>query len=205
MGLKVAIQGIQGSFHHQAVQKLFPKTRISLLTCNSFEAVTDAVIDARANYGIIAVENTIVGPILPNYALIDTGNFEILAETVLNVQLFAMALPNESINDIREIHSHPVALLQCRNYLNRFPKSFKVIEGKDTASEAKRIADEKLTGIATIAGKQVAAKYGLKILDRNVQDLQENHTRFVLLGKKEKRFGDKVNKACLKSELTKCG
>lgn len=201
MSLKVAIQGIESSFHHQAVQKLFPNEEITILNCDSFEKVTTAVNNSNADFGVIAIENTIVGSILPNYGLIDTGNFEILAETVLNIQMYVMALESESIHDIKEIHSHPVALLQCREYLQKFPPQFKVIEGKDTASEAKRIKDEKLMGVAAIAGRQVAEKFGLKILDSNIQDIKENHTRFVLLGKKENQTIRRADKASIKFVL----
>lgn len=201
MSLKVAMQGIESSFHHQAVQKLFPNGEITLLSCDSFEKVTKAVSNSNADYGVIAIENTIVGSILPNYGLIDAGNFEILAETVLNIQMYVMALEGESIHDIKEIHSHPVALLQCRDYLQKFPPQFKIIEGKDTASEAKRIKDQNLTGVAAIAGKQVAKKFGLKILDSNIQDIKENHTRFVLLGKKENQTFDQADKATIKFVL----
>lgn len=201
MSLKVAIQGIESSFHHQAVQKLFPNEEITILNCDSFEKVTTAVNNSNADFGVIAIENTIVGSILPNYGLIDTGNFEILAETVLNIQMYVMALESESIHDIKEIHSHPVALLQCREYLQKFPPQFKVIEGKDTASEAKRIKDEKLMGVAAIAGRQVAEKFGLKILDSNIQDIKENHTRFVLLGKKENQTIQRADKASIKFVL----
>ncbi|WP_347374155.1 prephenate dehydratase domain-containing protein [Aequorivita sp. Q41] len=201
MNLKVAMHGIESSFHHQAVEKLFPNEEITLLMCDSFEKVTNAVNNSMADYGVIAIENTIVGSILPNYSLIDTGAFEILAETVLNIQMYVMALETESIHDIKEIHSHPVALLQCSEYLQKFPPQFKIIEGKDTASEAKKIKDQNLLGVAAIAGKQVAEKFGLKILDSNIQDIKENHTRFVLLGKKEKQRVKKANKASLKFEL----
>ncbi len=201
MSLKVAIQGIESSFHHQAVQKLFPNEEISFLCCDSFNKVTNAVNNSAVDYGVIAIENTIVGSILPNYGLIDAGNFEILAETVLNIQMYVMALESESIHDIKEIHSHPVALLQCRDYLQKFPPQFKIIEGKDTASEAKRIKDQNLKGVAAIAGKQVAEKFGLKILDSNIQDIKENHTRFVLLGKKEKQRIQQADKASLKFVL----
>lgn len=201
MSLKVAMHGIESSFHHQAVQKFFPNEEITLFMCDSFEKVTIAVTNSTADYGVIAIENTIVGSILSNYGLIDTGNFEILAETVLEIQMYVMALESESIHDIKEIHSHPVALLQCRDYLQKFPPQFKVIEGKDTASEAKRIKEQNLTGVAAIAGKQVAERFGLKILDSNVQDIKENHTRFVLLGKKEKQTIKHTDKASIKFVL----
>lgn len=201
MSIKVAIQGIESSFHHQAAEKLFPNEEITLLMCDSFEKVTKAINNSIADFGVIAIENTIVGSILPNYGLIDTGDFEILAETVLNIQMYVMALESESIHDIKEIHSHPVALLQCSDYLQKFPPQFKIIEGKDTASEAKRIKDQNLTGVAAIAGKQVAEKFGLKILDSNIQDIKENQTRFVLLGKKENQTITQTDKASIKFEL----
>lgn len=201
MKLKVAMQGIESSFHHQAVQKFFPDGELTLLCCDTFEKVTEVVNNSTADFGVIAIENTIVGSLLPNYSLIDSGDFKILDETILNIQMYVMALENQSIHDIKEIHSHPVALLQCRDYLQKFPPQFKIIEGKDTASEAKKIKDQKLTGVAAIAGKQVAEKFGLKILDSNIQDIKENHTRFVLLGKKERQTSKIINKATLKFEL----
>ncbi|MRT16676.1 prephenate dehydratase [Vitellibacter sp. q18] len=201
MSLKVAIHGIENSFHHQAVLKLFPKEEASIISCDSFEKVTNAINNSHADFGVMAIENTIVGSILPNYGLIDRGNFEILAETVLDIQMYVMALEGESIHDIKEIHSHPVALLQCREYLNKFPPQFKIIEGKDTASEAKRIKDQNLSGVAAIAGKRVAENFGLTILDSNIQDIKENHTRFVLLGKKENKRMQQADKASLKFVL----
>jgi len=182
--MKIAIQGIEGSFHDEAVQKLFPDQSIALVKCDSFDAVTQSVKNNKADYGVIAIENSIAGSILPNYNLIEAGGFEILDEVFLNIQMYLMALETESIIDIFEVHSHPVALLQCKDYLRKFPPQFKVIEGKDTASEAKRIKENNLSGVAAIAGKQVADRYGLKILDSNIQDIKENQTRFVLIGNK---------------------
>ena len=113
-----------------------------------------------------------------------------------------MSLESESIIDIFEVHSHPVALLQCKDYLRKFPPQFKVIEGKDTASEAKRIKENYLTGVAAIAGKQVAERYGLKILDSHIQDIKENQTRFVLIGKRGATLSKKSpDKATIKFVL----
>lgn len=182
--MKVAIQGIEGSFHDEAVQKLFPNNNVELVKCESFDAVTQSVRNEKAEFGVIAIENTIAGSILPNYNLVEGGDFEIFDEVFLNIQMYLMSLESESIIDIFEVHSHPVALLQCKDYLRKFPPQFKVIEGKDTASEAKRIKENNLTGVAAIAGKQVAERYGLKILDSHIQDIKENQTRFVLIGKR---------------------
>lgn len=200
--MKVAIQGIEGSFHHEAVQKLFPDQEIELLKCEAFDHVTQRVLEGKADYGVMAIENTIAGSILPNYNLIDADKFEIYDEVFLNIQMYLMALESESIIDIFELRSHPVALLQCKDYLRRFPPQFKVIEGIDTASEARRIRENNLKGVAAIAGKAVAERYGLKILDSNIQDIKENETRFVLMGKRGSSLSGKTaNKATLQFQL----
>lgn len=200
--MKIAIQGIEGSFHDEAVQRLFPKQTVELIMCDSFDGVTESVKRNKADFGVLAIENTIAGSILPNYNLLEAGNFEIFDEVFLNIQMYLMALESESIIDIFEVHSHPVALLQCRDYLRKFPPQFKIIEGKDTASEAKRIRENNLQGVAAIAGKQVAERYGLKILDSHIQDIKENQTRFVLLGKRGSTLSKKTpNKATIKFQL----
>jgi len=201
MSLKIAIQGIESSFHDMAVKKLFPNEEVELIMCNSFEKVTQAINDFSADYGVLALENTTAGSILPNYNLIDANNLEIIDEVFLNIQMYIMALESETIHDILEIHSHPVALLQCKNYLQKFPPHFKIIEGKDTASEARKIKENNLKGVAAIAGKQVAEKYGLKILDSKIQNNKENQTRFVLVGNKVNIQSNQVDKATIKFKL----
>lgn len=201
MSLKIAIQGIESSFHDMAVQKLFPNENIQLVECNSFEKVTESLTNFDADYGVLAIENTIAGSILPNYNLIDACNFEIIDEVFLNIQMYIMALESETIHDIKEIYSHPVALLQCKDYLKKFPPEFKIIEGKDTASEARKIKENSLKGVAAIAGKQVAEKYGLKILDSKIQNHKENQTRFVLIGKSQQINNKHADKATLKFDL----
>ena len=138
MNLKIAIQGIESSFHDMAVKKMFPKKEIELIKCTSFEKVTESINNLSADFGVLAIENTIAGSILPNYNLIDESGLVIMDEVFLNIQMYMMALETETIHDITEIHSHPVALLQCKNYLRKFPPHIKIIEGSDTASEAKK-------------------------------------------------------------------
>ena len=201
MSLKIAIQGIESSFHDMAVKKMFPNDEIKLVMCNSFEKVTASINNLNADFGVLAIENTIAGSILPNYNLIDTSNLIIIDEVFLNIQMYIMALETDTIHDIIEIHSHPVALLQCKNYLQKFPPHFKIIEGTDTASVAKKIKEENLKGVAAIAGKQVAEKFGLKILESKIQNNSQNQTRFVLVGKNNKNYSKEVNKATLKFKL----
>lgn len=201
MSIKIAIQGIESSFHHLAVQKLFPNNNVSLIPCNSFSRVTETITNLSADFGVIAIENSIVGSILPNYTLIDSEDLQILEEVYLNIDMYVMALEGETLHTIDEIHSHPVALQQCKDYLMRLQPHCKIVEGKDTASEAKRIKEENLKGVAAIAGKQVAERYGLKILDSHVQSLKEDKTRFVVLGRKTETLAIDANKASLKFVL----
>jgi len=201
MSLKIAIQGIESSFHHLAVQQLFPNQEVELVKCSSFERVTDAITNMEADFGVLAIENTIAGSILPNYNLIDAANLSIIDETFLNIQMYIMALPSQTIHDIEEIHSHPVALLQCKDYLRRLSPQVKIIEGADTASEAKKIKENNLRGVASIAGKHVAEQFGLKILDSRIQNMKENQTRFVLIGDQPLESHPEMNKASLRFEL----
>lgn len=201
MAHKIAIQGIESSFHHLAATELFTNEQFELLKCDSFDAVATSITSCKADYGVLAIENTIAGSILPNYNLIDNANLEILDETYLNIQMHLMALEGESIHDIKEVHSHPVALLQCKDYLRKFPPQFKVVEGKDTAFEARRIKEQNIKGVAAIAGEQVAEEFGLKILDSNIQSMKDNKTRFVLIGMKGSEKVNEVNKATIKFEL----
>lgn len=200
MGLKIAIQGIESSFHDLAVQQFFPDTEITIVPCNSFKKVMIALEQNKVDMGVIAIENTIAGSILPNYQLIDDGNFQILGETFLTIDMYMMALDGQTLHDIDEVHSHPVALQQCSDYLQKLQPHCKIIEGKDTASEAKKIKELGLKNVAAIAGKQVAEKFGLTILDRKIQTIKENKTRFVILGNNARKT-EGINKASLKFEL----
>lgn len=201
MKMKIAIQGIESSFHHLAVNKMLNTDQVDLIKCNSFENVATKLNDFSSEYAVIAIENTITGTILPNYKLIDVNNFKIIGEVYLNIQLHLMGLEGESIHDIKEVYSHPIALLQCKEYLRKFPPQFKVVEGKDTAFEAKKIKTQNLRGVAAIAGAQVAQEFGLKILDSNIQNMKNNMTRFVLLSRNQDVIPKNANKASLKFEL----
>ncbi len=199
--MKIAIQGIQHSFHHQAVKQLFDMQAYTLLCCDSFDATTQAVAKGLADFGVLAIENSIAGSILTNYNLLESGSFEIYDEVYLNIQMYLMALPNTRIEDLIEVRSHPVALLQCRDYLRQFQGQFRLVEGKDTASEAEQISKEQLQGIAAIAGKDVAQAFGLEILESQIQDIKQNQTRFVLFGRPGSHSQKIPNKASIKFQL----
>lgn len=201
MNLKIAIQGIESSFHDLAVQQLFPSKQTTLVMCDSFEKVTTTLKNNQADYGVIAIENSIAGSILSNYNLIDNNNLKIIDESFLHIDMYLMALEGESLHSIDEVYSHPVALQQCSDYFKHLQPHCKIIEGKDTASEAKRIRENGLKGVAAIAGKQVAEKYGLKILGSKIQKIKENKTRFVVIGSDTNETNKKADKASLKFVL----
>lgn len=199
--MKIAIQGIEHSFHHQAVKRLFEHQSYGLICCDSFDATAQAVANGSAEFGVLAIENSIAGSILTNYNLLESGSFEIYDEVYLNIQMHLMALPNTKIHEIVEVRSHPVALLQCRDYLRQYQGQFRLVEGKDTASEAQQIASEQLQGIAAIASKDVAEATGLEILAGQIQDIKQNQTRFVLFGLTGSSSQKTPNKASIKFQL----
>ncbi|MEX6626320.1 prephenate dehydratase [Tenacibaculum pacificus] len=196
----IAIQGAEGSNHHK-VARDFYGTTIDLKECMSFDVLVDSLLDKTANVGIMALENTIAGSIIPNYALIDKNNLHIIGEEYLNIHHHLMALPNQKIEDITEVCSHPMALLQCKEFFKKH-KHIKLVEDVDTAEVAKRIAKNNLKGVAAIAPKIAAEIFGLNVIEDDIQTMKENSTRFVIVQTKEPSNGiDTINKASLKFQL----
>ncbi|MBE7698105.1 prephenate dehydratase [Tenacibaculum finnmarkense] len=196
----IAIQGAEGSNHHK-IARDFYGTGIQLKECMSFDILVDNLLDKTADIGIMALENTIAGSIIPNYALIDQHNLHIIGEEYLNIHHHLMALPNQKIEDITEVCSHPMALLQCKEFFKRYPK-IKLIEDVDTAQVAKRIAKNKLKGVAAIAPKIAAEIFNLQVIEDGIQTMKENATRFVIVQTKPvNNDTQNINKASLKFEL----
>jgi len=200
MRTKIAIQGIKGSFHHQVAQDYFYQN-IEVDECLSFEELVDSLLSGKSDQAVMAIENSIAGPIIPNYALIDKNNLHIIGEHYLDVHQNLMALKGQRIEDIQEVHSHPMALLQCMEFLKQYP-NIKLVEDKDTAETARRIHEKQLTGIAAIASKTASEIYDLEILAPEIQTINNNMTRFVIL-KKEKEYAEEneISRASIKFEL----
>ena len=196
----IAIQGIKGSFHHEVAQYYFD-TKAEVVECMSFDSAVDSLISGKTDTIVMALENSIAGSIIPNYALIDNHNLNIVGEYYLDIQHHLLALQGESINTIQEVHSHPMALLQCKVFFKAYPH-IKLVEAKDTADVAKHISEKKIKGIAAIASKKAANLYGLDILAASIQTIKHNETRFVIV-KRENPTVEKnqLNKASLKFEL----
>lgn len=200
MTTKIAIQGIKGSFHHQVVKEYFSEN-VDIDECLSFEELIDSLIAGKSDQAVMAIENSIAGPIIPNYALIDKNNLHIIGEHYLNIQQNLMALRGQKIEDIKEVHSHPMALLQCMDFLKQYP-NIKLVEDKDTAETARRIQEKQLTGIAAIASVTASEMYDLDIIASSIQTIKNNMTRFVII-KKQNSFlpESEINRASVKFEL----
>ena len=197
--MKIAIQGIRGSFHHIVAESYFDEG-MDLVECLSFSEIPELIVTGKADAGVMAIENSIAGAILPNYALIEEYDLVITGEYYLTIHQHLMALEGQTIGDIREVLSHPMALLQCRRFLNKHPH-LKLIEDKDTAEVARRIQEEKLKGVAAIAPKLAAEMYGLEVLESEIQTIKQNSTRFVIVQNKQAEKDTAINKASIKFEV----
>ena len=196
----ISIQGAEGSNHHKVARNLYGED-IALKECLSFDVLVDSLMSKTASLGVMAIENTIAGSIIPNYALIDKNNLHICGEQYLNIHHHLMALPNQEIADIKEVCSHPMALLQCKEFLKKH-SHIKLVEDVDTAEVAKRISKQQLKGVAAIAPKIAAEIFELEILEDEIQTNKENATRFVIVQTEKPNNGiDEINKASLKFEL----
>jgi len=200
MTTKIAIQGIKGSFHHQVVKEYFSEN-VAIDECLSFEELVDSLLSGKSDQAVMAIENSIAGPIIPNYALIDKNNLHIIGEHYLSIHQNLMTLKGQKIEDIKEVHSHPMALLQCMDFLKQYP-NIKLVEDKDTAETARRIQEKQLAGIAAIASKTASEMYDLEIIAPEIQTIKNNMTRFVII-KKQNSFlpESEINRASIKFEL----
>ncbi|MGO4920597.1 prephenate dehydratase [Maribacter caenipelagi] len=197
MSLKIAIQGIKGSNHHQVAIDYFGND-IELVECLSFDALVDKLLSKEADQGVMAIENSIAGSIIPNYALVNHNDLHIIGEYYLNIHHNLMVLKGQKIEDITEVSSHPMALLQCKDYFRQYP-NIKLVEDVDTAETAKRIQEQKLKHVAAIAPKVAAELYGLDIVANDIQTIQNNATRFIIVKTKNNVLPEaEITKASLR-------
>ncbi len=197
MGLKIAIQGIKGSNHHQVAIDFFGED-IELMECSSFDAVIDHLLKGSADKGIMAIENSIAGSIIPNYNLVYHNKIHVIGEHYLGIHHHLMVLKGKTMEDVKEVHSHPMALLQCKEFFKDYPH-IKLVESADTAETAKQIQEEGLEHIAAIAPKMAAELYDLEIIADNIQTIVNNSTRFIILKKQNKVLPkEEINKASLR-------
>lgn len=179
MGKKIAIQGFEGSFHQAAARRFFGND-VDVVCCSTFkEVVRTAQNKIHSDGGIMAIENSIAGSILPNYNLLQKSNLKIVGEVYLQIDQNLLVNPGVKLEDIREVHSHPMALLQCIDYLEKY--DWKLIETEDTALSAKHVHDNKSGHIAAIAGELAADIFRLHVIAPNIHTQQNNYTRFWVL------------------------
>lgn len=177
---KIAIQGIKGSFHDIAAHQYFNNDDIELICCNTFEEIFQQMRDDYSRLGLMAIENTIAGSLLHNYELLRESGMTIIGEHKLHIEHSIMCLPEDDWSTITEVNSHPVALMQCRDFLSSHPE-FKVVEAEDTAGAAEMISRKHLRGHAAICHAGAAPLYGLKVLEQGIEDNKHNFTRFLLM------------------------
>lgn len=200
MNKKIAIQGILGSFHHQVAQEYFGED-VELDECLSFDALVDSLLSKKSSTAVMAIENSIAGSIIPNYARIDDNDLHIIGEHYISVHHNLLALKGQAISDISEVYSHPMALLQCKAFFKQYPH-IKLIEDVDTAEVARRIQQGQLKGVGAIASKIAADIFELEILAECIQTMTNNSTRFVIVQTQNSVIPiEQINKASLKFEL----
>jgi prephenate dehydratase len=188
----ISIQGYEGSFHQLAAQSFFGRD-IEVLPCATFREVVQAASERKVDAAVMAIENSIAGSILANYALLQKSRLQVAGEVYLQIHQHLLANPGVTLDDLREVHSHPMALQQCLPYLEQF--KWKLVETEDTALSAKLLQQHKSKHIAAIAGSPAAALYDLNILARSVQSEKKNYTRFLVL--KQQAPGEEGNKASI--------
>lgn len=198
--MKIAIQGIKGSFHHIVALNYFGPT-VDVIECITFQEIIDKLNQKEVERGVMALENSIAGSILPNYALIDDYNMHVIGEYNFSIDHNLMCYKNQTLEDIKEVHSHPMALLQCKEFFNDYDH-IRLVEATDTAKVAQLILKEKLKGVAAIGSKEAAKTYNLNVLSESIQTINNNVTRFAILKNNLEPFGKtSYDKASLKFTL----
>jgi prephenate dehydratase len=195
---RIAIQGGYGAFHEIAAHGYFENENIEIVPRNTFKDLFKALKQGKVDFGITAIENSIAGSILPNYTLLLESNLQIVGEIYLRIKQNLVALPGQTIADIREVFSHPMAILQCQRFFDDHP-NIKLIDSIDTALSAKEISDKKLKHTAAISSARAAEQYQLEIIAEGIETHKKNYTRFLIL---QGRNGDHhdvmaINKASL--------
>lgn len=195
----VAIQGIRGSFHHIVSTQFFNHS-VGVIECSTFDILAESLANKQCDAAIMALENSIAGSIIPNYALIDKYGFHIVGEHYLDIQHNLMVLKGQKIEDITEVYSHPMALLQCKDFFRQYPH-IKLVEDKDTAEVAERIQQQQTKGVGAIASVMAAEIFNLDILAHGIQTIKHNETRFVVVKRQNHEVPEhNINKASIKFE-----
>lgn len=204
MELSVAIQGVAGCFHDEAAREYFQGQQVNTVPCETFHEMMDVLRSDASMLGIMAIENTIAGSLLQNHELLRQSNHKVIGEFRKYISHSLVALPGQSIDDIVEVNSHPMALRQCEQFLMKYP-SMKLVETNDTAGSAQMISEQNLRGHAAVCGKYAGELYGLNVLAEDIQTNKRNFTRFLIIADPDTAAeftrGMKPNKASIEFTL----
>jgi len=181
---RVAIQGVSGAFHEIAARQYFENEDIEIVPCVTFKDVFKTIANDHNILGIVAIENTIAGSLLQNHNLLKESEFPIVGECKLRISHALAAIPGQSIGDIKEVHSHPIALMQCEEFIAQH-HHLRAVESDDTALSAKEIAENQIMGRAAICSRFAAEKYGLEIMADEIETNKRNFTRFLIVAAPE--------------------
>ena len=179
MHKKVTIQGYEGSFHQVAARQFFGKN-VEVIPCATFREVVRIGEDTKqSDGGVMAIENSIAGSILPNYNLLQKSKLQVIGEVYLSISQNLLVYPGVKLEEIKEVHSHPMAILQCLDYLEN--QDWKLVETEDTALSAKQVRQHKSKHIAAIASKLAAQLFELDVITPDIHTLKNNITRFLIM------------------------
>ena len=173
---KVAIQGYQGCFHEQAA-RLFYDCPLEIVPCNTFEDL----FSARADAAVMAIENTVSGGLLHNFELLRKQRRAVKGEVYIRIGQNLMALPGQTVRDIREVRTHYMAINQTRPWFEQNAPWIRLTESEDTAKSAAELAQSGEKGVGAVAGELAASLYGLEILAHGIESYKQNFTRFLIL------------------------
>lgn len=180
--LQVAIQGVAGCFHDAVAHSFFAPRPVKTVECETFPDMFEALAADPSMQAVTAIDNTIAGSILPNHELLRRSTLTITGEWKMRISHVLCALPGQKIDDLHEVRSHPMALMQCQEFLLRH-RNMHIVEDFDTAGSARDIALSGKTGVAAVCGEFAARLYGLEILQAGIETNKHNYTRFLALGR----------------------
>lgn len=195
---KVAIQGYSGCFHEQAARKFYARygETLEIVECATFDDLYKSMAEGRADSAVMAIENTVSGGLLPNFELLRKYRVKIKGEIFLRIEQNLMVLPGQTIDDIKEVRSHYMAINQTRPFFSRYPH-IRLVESEDTAKSAADIAKEQLHGVGAVASSLAAELYGLEIIAPGIETYKQNFTRFLILDNALQVPQEAVNKVSL--------
>ena len=194
---RIAIQGVSGAFHHIAARRFFKDQKLEIIPADTFDSLMVKAEDTSiTDHALMAIENTIAGSILNNYQLLNHSKLHIVGEVYLRIQQNLMVLPGVKIEDLKEVYSHPVAIMQCQKFFQQYPH-VKLIESEDTALSAKRVRDGQLKDTGAIASVLASEMYGLDMIGKSIETYKKNYTRFLVLDRTESPVNTEFDKVSI--------